>query len=253
MSEFIKPNNINEEIMLDPNKVLMCKTDKKGVFEFANDYFIEVSGYEEYELMGKSMFCIQHPDMPEVIFKMMWEKLLSKKDFHVVVKNLAKNGRYYWSIINFTFKEDSKGEIASIYSKRKAANEKSKDFFSKLYKTLLVLEKKNGVGASERYMIGFLEERQIDFQTLVKSFHSDKLFDVDSNKVKTQVKPKSVNTSVIKEKKAVNIKGIEERINTLSNDSLEIKKTKSKKGLFQKLFGKTDEEIAEENRRKGKK
>jgi len=116
--DFIKPEIIDQEIFLDPNKIIIYKTDKFGIFEFANDYFIEISGYEEYELMGKSMFCIQHPDMPEAIFKHLWEKLLNKKETSLIVKNLTKSGKYYWSLTNFTFKINKKDdEIIAIYGK----------------------------------------------------------------------------------------------------------------------------------------
>ena len=49
----------------------MSKTDKYGTIEFANDVFIEISGYEDYELIGSSHNIIRHPDMPKVVFKML--------------------------------------------------------------------------------------------------------------------------------------------------------------------------------------
>ena len=252
MSEdFIKPEVIDAEIILDPDKVIMSKTDKYGIFEFANDYFMEISGYEEYELMGKSMFCVQHPDMPEVIFKMMWEKLLSKQDFYVIVKNLAKSGKFYWSITNFTFKINNvDGEIEAIYSKRVAANRKSIEFFSKLYKTLLNIEKKNGIDAAEKFIIGFLEEKQTDFSSLVQSFYKDNVFNKNAN---TNASPivkvsEQKNATVASSEK---LKELQEKAKNVIEDSSKIKTSKPKKSLFQKLFGKTEEELEEERRRKG--
>ena len=282
MSDFIKPNIVDKEIIIEPNMVLMSKTDKFGTFEFANDNFIKISGYEEYELMGKSMFCVQHPDMPETIYKMMWEKLLNKEEFHVVVKNLAKNGSYYWSITNFTFKTNPKdGEILAIYSKRLAANQKSKDFFKKLYKTLVGIEKKNGIGSAVKYIIGYLEENQLSFQELVDSFY--KKSDLNVLSAKTP-KEKNTNNKTASTKKRLNellTSSKKEKTIKQKNDKARIKKTskpinnlvssqkdlidnkthkeiekhssKKEKSLFQKLFGKTDEEIEEERRRKANK
>lgn len=34
-------------------KVIMSKTDKFGTIEYANDVFVDVSGYEDYELVGQ--------------------------------------------------------------------------------------------------------------------------------------------------------------------------------------------------------
>ncbi len=249
MSEdFIKPSVIDEEIILDPDRVIMSKTDKYGIFEFANDYFMEISGYEEYELMGKSMFCVQHPDMPEVIFKMMWEKLLSKEDFYVVVKNLAKSGKYYWSITNFTFKiNNSDGEIEAIYSKRVAANRKSIEFFSKLYKTLLNIEKKNGIEAAEKFIIGFLEEKQTNFSDLVQSFYKDNFLNNSNDNTPVVDNTKQKITTVASTDK---LKELQEKAKNVLEDSTSLNTKSPKKSLFQKLFGKTEEELEEERRRK---
>lgn len=64
----------------------MSKTNKKGVVEYANEYFMEISGYEEFELIGQPHNIIRHPDMPKVIFDLMWKKLLDKENIHALVK-----------------------------------------------------------------------------------------------------------------------------------------------------------------------
>ena len=267
MSEFQKPDIVNKEIILDSNKIIMSKTDKFGIFEFANEYFMEISGYEEYELMGKSMFCIQHPDMPEVIFKMMWEKLLKKIDFHVVVKNIAKSGKYYWSITNFTFKTDEDGEIIAIYSKRIAANRESVTYFSKLYKTLLNIEKENGIDASERYLIGFLEERRLKFNELVDSFYTEMFSETRKPDEPIISIPKEINSknkttsiSIELNEKPLISKKIDKNTHKLQELQKQVEdvvkktsKESDKKSLFQRMFGKTDEEIEEDRKRKAKK
>ncbi len=64
MYKLTKPTPIEKEIKLDPSRMIMSKTDPKGIIEYANDYFMEISGYEEYELMGQPHNIIRHPDMP---------------------------------------------------------------------------------------------------------------------------------------------------------------------------------------------
>jgi len=294
MEDFIKPNKVEEEIVLEAGKVIMCKTNKEGIFEFANEYFMEVSGYEEYELMGKSMFCIQHPDMPEVIFKMMWEKLLAKENFNVVVKNIAKTGKFYWSVTNFDFKLDEKGEILAIYSKRVAASRDSIEFFSKLYITLLRIESENGIEASEKYLNGYLEEKRLNFKELVKQFYdnlaetpkpkkiiteaSKAIVKEETLKIKKEFELKLPETPEVIEKieekkevkKVIEVKKVVEQtkkkvepkkeVEVKKKEIPKIKTTKDKiteekpkKSIFQKLFGKTDEEIEEERKRKEKK
>jgi len=48
-----KPTPIDKEISLNPKRYIVSKTDPKGIIEYGNDYFVEISGYSEAELIGK--------------------------------------------------------------------------------------------------------------------------------------------------------------------------------------------------------
>ena len=252
MSDFIKPTHIDEEKYFDSNKILMCKTDKEGILEFANNEFVEVSGFSETELMGKPIFHVQHPDMPEVIFKMMWEKIYDKEEFKVVVKDITKDGKYFWTLTVFSVTLDAKGEIKAIYSKRFAVSEKTKDFFSKLYKTLTRIENKRSINgikdikSSEKYLIGYLEENQIDFQSLIDKFQNTTVESNLSNKKTSTVKK----TNTVQLKPKIALKTAAKDISVAKND---ISKDKpKKKSLFQRLFGMTDSEIEAKKKRRNK-
>lgn len=75
---------------------LVSKTDTKGVITFANDNFVEVCGFTRGELVGTSHNIIRHPDVPPVIFEIMWNTLKQGFPWHGVVKNRCKNGDHYW-------------------------------------------------------------------------------------------------------------------------------------------------------------
>ena len=64
-------------------------------FTYGNDYFVEISGYSEAELIGKPHNIIRHPDMPRVVFKMMWERIKRGENIMALVKNLAKDKKSY--------------------------------------------------------------------------------------------------------------------------------------------------------------
>ena len=108
-----KPVLVDKEVTWDKTKVIMSKTDAFGTIEYANEVFVDVCGYEDYELMGQPHSIIRHPDMPKVIFKVLWEKLKNGENFHAIVKNLAKSGRYYWVITDF---EISKNVDRNVFS-----------------------------------------------------------------------------------------------------------------------------------------
>ncbi len=96
----------DEEIVLENNRYLVSETDDKGVITYCNDYFTEISGYSREELIGQQHNIIRHPDMPRVIFKLLWERIQSGKNINAVVKNLAKDGKYYWIFTEFKTRLD---------------------------------------------------------------------------------------------------------------------------------------------------
>jgi PAS domain S-box-containing protein len=151
---------VDEKIELDPKKYIVSKTDTEGIIEYANDYFIEVSGYNETELVGEPHSIVRHPDMPKIIFKIMWDRLEEGKNIYAIVKNRAKDGRYYWIITDFESNLDKvSNKPISYVAYRQAASDKIVDEIEPLYKKLLEIEKTAGMDGSHKYLNGYLEEQ----------------------------------------------------------------------------------------------
>lgn len=162
-----KPVPIDKEVLVDPSKTIMSKTNAKGIIEYANDYFVELSGYEEYELMGKSHNIVRHPDMPKTIFKIMWENLKDGKNVHTLIKNLTKEGKYYWVLTHFEFKTNVHNEIMSYYSRRKAIPKNLITRVEELYKIVKIIEETKGADLAYSYLKGLLEEKNYTFNELI--------------------------------------------------------------------------------------
>ncbi|BCX81652.1 aerotaxis receptor [Methylomarinovum caldicuralii] len=79
-----------------PEKDLVSATDLKGRITYANAAFVEVSGFEKEELLGKAHNIVRHPDMPPAAFKQMWDHLKAGRPWMGIVKNRCKNGDHYW-------------------------------------------------------------------------------------------------------------------------------------------------------------
>ncbi|MDI1299722.1 PAS domain S-box protein [Methylotenera sp.] len=92
----------NTEIMFDDTQFMLTKTDLKGTITYANQDFIEISGFSEAELVGQSHNLVRHPDMPVEAFEDMWRSLKSGKPWTGLVKNRTKNGDFYWVEANAT-------------------------------------------------------------------------------------------------------------------------------------------------------
>ncbi len=151
---------VNTEVHWDKSLELVSKTDKAGSIRYANEAFVNVSGYEEYELVGQPHNIIRHPDMPKVIFKLLWKNLLNGKDFHAVVKNMAKNGRYYWVLTRFEIFKNDKGEITAFMGRRKSVPTEVSDKIEELYKKLKQIEDATEIDSAEDYLTGYLEDRK---------------------------------------------------------------------------------------------
>ena len=162
------PEPIDNEIKLSSKRYIVSKTDAKGVILYGNDYFMEISGYSEKELVGKPHNIVRHPDMPKVAFKLMWDRIKEGKNFMAVVKNLAKDGSYYWVVTDFEPKVDPiSNEIISHTAFRKAAPQKAIDAVTPLYAKLLELEVDGGMEASEAYLREYLEENHTTYDELI--------------------------------------------------------------------------------------
>jgi aerotaxis receptor len=77
-------------------KYLVSKTDLKGIITYCNDAFIQISGFEKDELIGKSHNIVRHPDMPPAAFDDLWQTVKAGRPWRGVVKNRCKNGDHYW-------------------------------------------------------------------------------------------------------------------------------------------------------------
>ena len=158
---------VNTEVHWDKSLELVSKTDKVGTIKYANEAFVNVCGYEEYELVGQAHNTIRHPEMPKVIFKLLWKNLLNGKDFHAIVKNMAKHGRYYWVITRFEIFKDDKGEITGFMGRRKSVPTEVSDKIEELYKKLKQIEDSSGIDSAEDYLTGYLEDQKKTYEEYI--------------------------------------------------------------------------------------
>ncbi len=90
-----KTTPIDEEYFFEEG-VIVSETDLKGIITYANRKFCQIAGYDKEELLGKPHNIIRHPDMPKAAFKDMWDTIKQDKEWMGLVKNLRKDGKYYW-------------------------------------------------------------------------------------------------------------------------------------------------------------
>lgn len=157
----ISPNNKETNVQADD--FLVSKTDTKGRITYASPSFVKITGYSEVELLGKPHNFIRHPSMPRVIFKLLWGEISNKKEIFAYVKNMSKNGGFYWVYANVTASLNEIDSIIGYYSVRRKANPKALDIIKPLYEKLLSLEKSGGVDTSYKYLAELLKEKGVDY------------------------------------------------------------------------------------------
>ncbi|VAW51216.1 Methyl-accepting chemotaxis sensor/transducer protein [hydrothermal vent metagenome] len=86
----------DNELQFDSSQRIVSKTDLKGRIIYTNQNFIDISGFNEDELIGKNHNIVRHPDMPAEAFEDLWSSIKQNKPWVGMVKNRCKNGDYYW-------------------------------------------------------------------------------------------------------------------------------------------------------------
>ncbi len=106
---------------------IVSKTDLNGIITYANEAFCKISGYTLEELIGKPHNIIRHKDNDESIYKELWQTILSKKEWHGVIKNQAKDGSFY--IVESTIFPvvNDAGKIEEFISIRKDVTQRELD------------------------------------------------------------------------------------------------------------------------------
>ncbi len=128
----------NIEYVVSDRETIVSTTDLKGNINYANPYFIEVSGFTQAELIGAPQNILRHPDMPIEAFSDLWQTIKSGLPWTGMVKNRCKNGDFYWVLANVTPVMES-GKPVGYMSVRTKPSRSQIDAASALY-----AEMKNG-------------------------------------------------------------------------------------------------------------
>ena len=169
-----RPTPIDREVQWDKTKTLISETDVKGTITNVNDVFCAVAHYSASELIGQPHNLIRHPDMPKLIFKLLWDNLKVGNNFVGVIKNLAKTGEYYWVVTDFEMRRDAMGNITHYIGRRKSVPEAAiNNYLAPFYESLLKMENIGGVELSSRFFKNYLTKQGKDYIDFVISIMSE--------------------------------------------------------------------------------
>jgi aerotaxis receptor len=117
-------------------ELIVSQTDLEGVITLCNAAFVRRSGYSEAELMGEPHHILRHPDMPAAAFKDLWDTAFRGEKWHGVVKNLRKDGGFYW--VHATVVPNVRdGKVTGFTSVRRQPARRQVEAAAALYRQIL--------------------------------------------------------------------------------------------------------------------
>lgn len=155
------------EVVLREEDFIVSKTDLKSRILYGNQIFIKMSGYSEQELLGAPHNILRHPDMPRCAFKILYDHIQNGKEWFGFVKNLRKDGGYYWVFANVSPTYDTNGNMIGYYSVRRKPKEGFKSIIEPLYQKLLNIESSGGMDAGLEAAEELLNKHSMDFNELM--------------------------------------------------------------------------------------
>jgi PAS domain S-box-containing protein len=167
-----QPTDVERTFQED--EVIVSKTDTKGRITYANEVFQRVGMYSERELLGEPHSILRHPDMPRCVFKLLWDTLEAGNEIFAYVKNMAKNGDYYWVFAHVTPSFDKNGNIVGYHSNRRVPRREAIAKIEPIYRQLLEEENrhasaKDGMNKAFDTLVGLLNEQGVQYDEFVFS------------------------------------------------------------------------------------
>ena len=166
-----KQEPTQQERVMREDDFIISKTDLKGRITYCNRIFIEFSGYAEAELLGAQHNIVRHPDMPRGVFKFLWDTLDQRTECFAYVKNMCRDGAFYWVFANVTPSLDALGQVEGYFSARRKPSRGAVSAASDIYQLMRNEEQRAGpkdaCAASVALLTGLLNQKGTSYEKFI--------------------------------------------------------------------------------------
>jgi PAS domain S-box-containing protein len=168
----IRPTGV--ERTFGEDEIIVSKTDLKGIITYANRTFLNVAMYTEEEILGQPHSIVRHPDMPRCVLKLLWDSIESGSEIFAYVKNMAKNGDFYWVFAHVTPTFDESKKIVGYHSNRRKPDRRQIQIAEELYRKLKQEEArhsdwKKGMAAAAEMVLQTVAAKNMQYDEFVLS------------------------------------------------------------------------------------
>ncbi len=108
----LEMRKLSTAVKASPTSIII--TDSKGLIEYANPKFTELTGYSEKEFLGQDPKIISSGKTPKSTIKELWDTLLAGREWDGELLNRKKSGELFWEYASISPLKDPRGNITNF-------------------------------------------------------------------------------------------------------------------------------------------
>ncbi len=172
---------------LDVAKKIKIKIDEDFRIQYVNNYFTEISGFKVSEIILQRLESIFDTSMPKITLDLFNESTNNYSKFYFIIKGKIKNNNCYWSFIRVTQRFDNNNEFTGYLLEGKLLPTATVQKIEKMFAILTEIENNAGKEAAMKYLNGYLEEKNMNFNEFVLAIaevnekKAEKYFEIDED------------------------------------------------------------------------
>lgn len=115
---------LSTAIEQSPASVMITDTD--GKITYVNPSFLEITGYEEDEVIGNTPRILKSGKTPQEKYEQLWQTILEGKTWYGEFYNKKKNGEFFWELASVSPIKNDKGNITNFISVKEDITERKR-------------------------------------------------------------------------------------------------------------------------------
>ncbi|WP_316366051.1 PAS domain S-box protein [Candidatus Thiodiazotropha sp. CDECU1] len=119
-----KVRKLSHAVEQSPSIVML--TDRRGMIEYVNPKFTEVTGYEAEEVIGKRPNLLKSGEMQSEEYAQLWTTVKEGEEWRGEFHNRRKNGELYWESASISALKNPAGEITHYVAVKEDITERKR-------------------------------------------------------------------------------------------------------------------------------